>query len=198
MPGEQGHAPTDGSVLPLDRLSVMPTKLVVETTFVRALLDEDAPEHGVASKVLADLIRAETRLFFDDLTELDVHDLAFEFADRVVLGGPDGRLPRQTGPAASTLARAVLSRWRAVRAESDAVHVELREVIGGFLYFMEHYGLSAPQAIQANLVLSSGAAGIVTLDTAFAAVDESLLRIFTVESVLRRFPARRARGASML
>ncbi len=69
--------------------------------------------------------------------------------------------------------------------ESDAVHVELSDLMDDLMYYSERFRLSSMSAVQAALVMAADADGLVTVEPTFGAVDASLLPLFLPRDVVR-------------
>lgn len=81
--------------------------------------------------------------------------------------------------------------WHRIVLRADAVHVELPNMLEDVRYFMERAGLSAAHAVQAGMVVASGADGIATVEDRFGAVDETLVRMYTPQRLVERSRSRR-------
>lgn len=167
-----------------ESLERMPEKVVLDHSFVFAALESKTRHHAVAADFLEGLTRAGTRLLFTDVLELQLHDRAFGTASwaRIRARCHSAPTPR-AGP--DELARAFLGRWRSVLLESDAVHVELSDLMDDLMYYSERFRLSSMSAVQAALVMAADADGLVTVDPTFGAVDASLLPLFLPRDVVR-------------
>jgi len=171
----------------------LPAGVVLETGFVVSALEGSDPHHRACSAFLERIVRARTALFYNDLFELELHERAFELGTREVrrrTGPPSGAV-RYTNPEVRSLAGDLLDRWHAVVVRADAVHVELPNMLEDVRYFMERAGLSAVHAVQAGMVVASGADGIATVEDRFGAVNETLVRMYTPQRLVRRSRSRR-------
>lgn len=167
-------------VIAMEAVEVMPESVVLDHSFVFAALESEARHHAAAADFLERLTRGGTRLLFTDLLELQLHDRAFATAIRAV--SATRRRAAQTPLAgADVLARGFIGRWRSVLLESDAVHVEVSDL----MYYSERFGLSSISAVHAALVMAADADGLVTVDPTFGAVDASLLPLFLPREVVR-------------
>ncbi|MFJ3382026.1 hypothetical protein ACIPJ2_16640 [Curtobacterium sp. NPDC090217] len=167
-------------------MSALPANVVVDTSFMAAALDESAPEHEAAAVFLARLTQARTTIFFNDLVDLEMHDVAFALAARGPSAGGSG-----VDGTVGVLARSMLARWRAVLAHAEAVHVDVALTIDDLQYYMGQFGLSAQQAAHVGTSFLSQAQRILTVDVDFGRVDERTLRIYTPERLVRATRARR-------
>lgn len=173
-------------VFPMEDVARMPAAVVLERSFVVAALERSAPGHDSAAGFLERMVLADTTLFFNDVLELQLQDAAFDLALREV------RLTGTRSEASvSELARAMLARWQALIALTDAVYVELTPLLEDVMYYRERFGLPALDSVQAAMVMASGADGIVTVDQSFGEIDPSLLPIFTPQQFVRGTRARR-------
>lgn len=191
MSDDRESAGGDRGVFPLEHVTVLPASVVVDTSFMAAALDESAPEHEAAAVFLARLTQARTVIFFNDLVDLEMHDVAFGLAARESSAGGTGA-HRTVG----VLARSMLARWGAVLAHAEAVHVDVALTIDDLPYYMGQFGLSAQQAAHVGTSFLSEAQRILTVDVDFGRVDETTLRIYTPERLVRATRARRPRPAA--
>lgn len=171
-------------VIAMEAVELMPESVVLDHSFVFAALESEARHHAAAADFLERLTRGGTRLLFTDLLELQLHDRAFATAIRAV--SATRRRAAQTPLAgADVLARGFIGRWRSVLLESDAVHVEVSDLMDDLMYYSERFGLSSISAVHAALVMAADADGLVTVDPTFGAVDASLLPLFLPREVVR-------------
>ncbi|MGU3409559.1 hypothetical protein ACLBWP_05575 [Microbacterium sp. M1A1_1b] len=166
---------------------------MLETGFVVSALEQSDTDHDACSEFLERLIRARRTLFYNDLFELELHQAAFDLAalEVQVRPRPTDAVVRFTDPDVRDLAGALLRRWHAVVMRADTVHVDAPNLLEDVRYFMERHGLSAAHAVQAGLVVASGADGIATVDDRFAMVDETLLRVYTPRRLVSASRSRR-------
>lgn len=168
----------------METVECMPESVVLEHTFVFAALESEAQHHHAASDFLERLTSAGTRLLFTDLLELQLHDRAFATA-RLAASSRQGSIRRLTSGEQVELARAFLGRWRAVLMHSDAVHVEVSDLMEDLMYSSERFRLSSSSAVHAALVMAADADGLVTVDPSFGVVDASLLPLFLPADLVR-------------
>lgn len=187
-----GH-PLEVGVHAMEGCDPLPSGVVLETGFIVSALESSDRHHQASAAFLERLIRARTALFYNDLFELELHEKAFE------LGAQEVRLRmeppthgvRYTDPGVRSLAGDLLGRWHRIVLRADAVHVELPNMLEDVRYFMERAGLSAAHAVQAGMVVASGADGIATVEDRFGAVDETLVRMYTPQRLVERSRSRR-------
>jgi len=173
-------------VFPMEETTSMPAAVVLERSFVLAALERTAPGHDAAAAFLEQMVAADTTVFFNDVLELQLQDVAFDLAVRQVRGAGT-----RSEASVSELARAMLARWQALITLTDAVYVELTPLLEDVMYYRERFGLPALDSVHAAMVMASDADGIATVDHAFGAVDPSLLPIFTPQQFVRCTRARR-------
>lgn len=126
------------------RSRVLPQSLAVDISFVASRLDPANVDHEACSAYLGRLTDAGTVLFFTDLTELQLHDVArsLQSAERPSASGsrPFGRgglgaVPRTPED--------VFDRWRTLVASTEAMYCELPEVIEGTWAVMAEHDIDA-------------------------------------------------------
>ncbi|KTR05220.1 hypothetical protein NS184_10640 [Curtobacterium luteum] len=171
-------------VIAMEAVELMPESVVLDHSFVFAALESEARHHAAAADFLERLTRGGTRLLFTDLLELQLHDRAFATAIRAQ-SASQRRSGRTPSAGADELARAFIGRWRNVLLESDAVHVEVSDLMDDLMYYSERFRLSSISAVHAALVMAADADGLATVDPTFGAVDASLLPLFLPRDVVR-------------
>ncbi len=161
------------------RSRVLPQSLAVDISFVASCLDPQDADHRECSAYLERLTDAGTVLFFTDLTELQLHDLAraLQAVER-----PDASGSRPLGRGGLALLpptpEDVFDRWRTLVASTEAMYCEIPEVIEGTWAVMAAHDIDATRAASVSLAKVTEADGLVTTDPAFAAVASATLPIF--------------------
>jgi predicted nucleic acid-binding protein len=157
----------------------VPSSVVLDTSFVVHALDTDERHHRAAQSWLGRAGDAGTLLVFNRLLELELLDAAYKLPLRRRFGGRwqarrhDGRSLRRS----RRLAEQTMELWRLLLDSFDHLLVEVDEVAGRVEPMMSDYGLASYDAVHAATAELYGTEAVVTADTDFARVPES---VFTV------------------
>lgn len=166
------------------RSHVLPQTLAVDITFVASCLDPVNVDHDACSAYLGRLTDAGTTLFFTDLTELQLHDVARSLQSTERLDAPDSRPLGRGGLAlVPPTPEDVFDRWRTLVASTEAMYCELPEVIEGTWAVMAAHDIDAARAASVSLAQVTQSEGLVTTDAAFAAVASPTLPILVPDRV---------------
>jgi predicted nucleic acid-binding protein len=175
----------------------VPGHVVLDTSFVVRALSPAAVGHVSADQFIRRLDDAGTVVFFSRMLEVELQEVSYKIAVREQHGSrawpakrSDGRVRRR----ATRLADELFASWSALIATVESECVEIDDVADGIPMYMARYGLSSYDAIHAATVNVVGAAGLVSNDAGFGAVDERVLRLYTDSSRVRSARRRRRRG----
>lgn len=172
---------------------LLPGTALVDTSFVGEALRSAQPHHESARSFLARLAEHGTVLNFNRLLELELVEMAF----RGAIEERHGRWRRQRHDKrirrrAARLMREALNTWHETLDAFSYTVFEVQEVLPDVPDLMEEYGLSSYDAVHAATGIVTGSVeAIVTLDSDFAALPESIT-IFTAQPRVRA--RRRYRG----
>lgn len=178
-----------------DAALVLPSEVVLDTSFVVNVLVKTEPLHAVSEAFMLDLVANESTIYYNRLLELELAEIAFKVAVREQHGNKawprmraDGRARRRAG----RLTKDLLVSWTDLLSTVPHLLVELDEVAGLVLDHMTDYGLASYDAAHAATAAFVEADGLVTNDVGFGHVDENELAVYIDASRVRS--CRRHRG----
>lgn len=196
MPAGPGRPPLVRNVFSYeDPVLLLPADVVLDTSFVTRALVTSESGHAEAEAFLAQLVDAETVVYFNRLLELELVEVAFKIAvvERHGKSGwpkkrADGRVRRRAG----RLTRELLEAWGDFLRLMPHSRVELQEVADDVPTLMTAHGLGSYDAAHVATALYADVEGLVTTDAGFGAVPEKQLRLYVDDSRVRS--CRRRRG----
>ena len=164
----------------------MPSHTVVDTSFIVEFLSPRQPHH-VACRTFMELMAANgTTIYFNRLLEIELAETLYQIALKE-RHRTDWKRYRHDGRArrrANRLLEAGGNAWTGLLSAFSYAAFEIGEVAGHVPDLMTRYGLASYDAIHAATAIESGIHVIVTLDTGFASLPQSLLTIYTNSSRL--------------
>jgi len=191
-PGDESAVHTFGSGAEL------PRSLALDITFVASCLIVEDLDHAACSAYLRRLTDSGTVLFFTDLTELQLHDVARALRSgksidepATARSAPRGRL-ELVPPAPEDL----FDRWRTLLASTEAMYCELPEVIEGMWSIMTEHDVDAARAASVSLVHATQADGLLTTDEAYGRFDSTALSLFVPDRRAGAFRCERSPRSS--
>jgi len=198
----RGRPPATRRVLSIDAPELLPPRTAaLDTSFVVEAVVETQPLHTVCARFAAHLVEAGTTVVTSELLEIELAEAAFAIALKQRWGRnwrrhrADGRARR---PARRLLAE-VMTRLDELLSPVDHVAVPVGRIASSAATLMTSYGLASYDAVHASTAIAADAEAIVTLDTGFALLPQSLLAIYTDRSRLAscraKRPPRRASGS---
>lgn len=178
-----------------DPALVLPRVVALDTSFVVEALIETQPLHEICARFVTQLTEAEATIVVSELLEVELAEAAFAVALKQRWGGrwrshrTDGRARR---PARRLLGE-VVERLDELLASLNHVWVPIGRISSASATVMTGYGLASYDAVHAATAVAAAAEAIVTLDTGFALLPQSLLMIYTDRTRLASCRAKRPR-----
>lgn len=185
-----------GSVHAFDESVAVPATAALDISFVRSVLVASDPDHHASRAFVRRIVGHGSVLYFTDLLELQLHDVADRVRPRIGDGASPARPPAMTGgrhrAPVSALPEDLFDRWRSFVAATGASYCELPEVIEGVWDVMTSSGLDATRAATVSLVRETGAHALLTTDVRFASAEPSLTVLVVPPRTVGLFRARRS------
>ena len=177
-----------------DLTQKVPSEVLLDTSFVVAVLNVSEPKHRECVDFLQRLTDEQSLLVYNRLLEVELAEVAFKLAVKERHGSRgwpskrnDGRVRRRAG----RIMKGFSASWRDIVDTRPSLCVEVEEVAGDVPDGMHGWGLGSYDAVHAATAVYA-ATSLVTLDAGFAAVPERQLTIYTDSS--RVSSCRRRRG----
>lgn len=173
----------------------LPKSLALDITFVASCLTAGDVDHIACSEYLRRLTDSGTVLFFTDLTELQLHDVARSTRSELTRRATGGArsAPRQRMTLVPRHRDDVFDRWRTLLASTEAMYCELPEVIEGLWRLMIEHEVDAARAASVSLVHATQAGGLLTTDTTYGRFDASTVSLFVPERLTDALRRQRSR-----
>lgn len=192
----RGRRPATRGVFAIDDPTlVFPGVLALDTSFVVEALIETQPLHKNCARFLSQLVEAETAVVSSELLEVELAEAAFAITLKQRWGGrwrrhrTDGRSRRP----ARRLLSDVTTRFDELLSSVDHVSVPVGRMASSAATLMTGYGLASYDAVHAATAIAAGAEAIVTVDSGFALLPQSMLAIYTDRTRLAFCRAKRPR-----
>lgn len=194
-PGRRRSPPLERGVRSFeDATLLLPTTVLLDTSFVVDALIPTQRHHESSRRFLEDLAVGGTTVVFSRLLEVELAEASFRIGLKELhrrdwaRARLDGR-SRRRGRARML---AVLAAWEATLEALNWARIEMHEAMTDVRDFMGRYGLSSYDAVHAASARYAGVQDLVTLDSGFAALPTSVVRLFVDSSRVRR--CRQIRG----
>lgn len=191
----RGRPPATRRVFSIDAPPLLlPSTTALDTSFVVEALIETQPLHAPCAAFAARLVEAGTTVVASELLEVELAEAAFAIALKERWGRQwrrhraDGRARRP----ARRLVAAVMTRLDEPLSSVDHLSVPVGRIASSAATLMTRYGLASYDAVHAAAAIAAGAEAIVTLDTEFARLPQSLIAIYTDRTRLAACRAKRA------
>jgi predicted nucleic acid-binding protein len=159
----------------------VPPEILVDTSFIVEFLSPRQPYH-VACRTFMELMAANgTTIYFNRLLEIELAETLYQIALKE-RHPRDWKRYRHDGRArrrANRLLQAGGTAWTGLLEAFSYAVFEIGDVASGVPDLMTRYGLASYDAIHASTAIESGVGVIVTLDTGFASLPQSLLTVYT-------------------
>lgn len=156
---------------------------MLDTSFLVNAFVESERLHTACETYLDTLVAAETTVYYNAITEVELAEVAFRIAIKERHGDRRGaRNDRRITARVGRLAEELLAAWELTLSTLTHARIEIGEVAGDYLPLMTKYGLSSMDAVHAATALFVEAEGLVTTDAGFGNVPASDLRLFVDSS----------------
>lgn len=176
---------------------LLPSNLLLDTSFIAEALLSEQPHHGEAASFLARCAEHGTTLHFSRLLEVELLEVAFRAAIDDRHGKNRWRRLRHDGRIrgrAARLAADTMGAWHEVLLAFDHVVHDLTHVIDDVPDLMGTYGLSSYDAVHvASGSVSEPLEAVATLDVDFASLPADV-DIYTTANRVGRMRRHRASG----
>lgn len=176
-----GRPPLPRNVYSFDAADTsIPDVVTLDSSFVVNALFSAEKNHEAARQFLESLAGHETRLVFNHLLELELHEAAFRYP--LIQKYPkDWRRRRYDGRSlrrAQRLISKTIDAWHELLGAFTYTVVSLDAVSTAYPEIMYRYGLQSYDAVHAATALEYGNGVIVTTDAGFANVAETSLTVY--------------------
>jgi len=190
----RGRPPATRRVFSIDALELVPPRTAaLDTSFVVDALLETQPLHQLCARFAAHLVEAETTVVTSELLEVELAEAAFAITlkERWGRAWRQHRADDRARRPARRLLEQVMTRLDALLSSVAHVSVPVGRVSSSAATLMARYGLASYDAVHAAAAIVADAEAIVTLDTGFALLPQSLLAVYTDRSRLASCRAKR-------
>jgi predicted nucleic acid-binding protein len=188
-----GRPPAARNVYSFDGALVLPSELVLETSFVVDALIPSQARHIECRQFLGQMADSHTTVIFNRFLETELWEAVLKIALRELHPGQRAAVARQDG---RTLRRAwalqgeVETAWRDVLTALNWFALDLEEV-EPWIPSLMRYGLASFDAVHAATAFYADVTPFVTLDYHFAAVPQEQLQLWVPANRLRACGERR-------
>lgn len=193
-PGGGRHA-TRGVFAIEEEELLLPDPIALDTSFVVEALIATQPLHAVCNPFLMRIFESGVSVATSELLRVELAEAAFAIALKERWAGQwrrhrtDGR----SRPRAGRLLDHTLTRHDKMLGSLTHISIPLGDITTAATSFMTKYGIASYDAAHAASAIAAGAEAIVTTDTAFALLPQSLLTVYTDRSRLASCRSKRPR-----
>jgi predicted nucleic acid-binding protein len=191
-----GSRPATRNVFAIEEPELLlPDPVALDTSFMVEALIATQPLHAVCRAFLMRIVESSVAVTTSDLLPVELAEAVFAIALKERWGSrwrghrTDGRARRRAG----RLLDDTISRYETLLLYTDHFPVPVGDAASAARNLMTGYGLASYDAVHAASAVAAGADAIVTIDTGFALLPPSLLRVYTDRSRIASCRGKRPR-----
>lgn len=183
-----GRKPSVRGVYPVEDLLIPPDDLLVDTCFVYSALGKLETHYEACREFLARATEHGTTLYFSELLEVELHEVAWKVALKE-RWNKDWRRKRVDGRArrrAGRLSSGIMRGWNDLLRSFGHIRVEVSEVRDQYPAVMRRWGVASNDAIHVATAMYVDVPNIATHDTGLANVAQKDAQLYAPKACVKK------------